>query len=154
MEANNNNNNSNTKRKSRRYWSGAGWAKVVSASVGSTITALAVTPLEVVKVRQQHASASTANIHKVPKNAVPCPSGCGTFILNTGLGEYLTPKNKCKYFDTVTGNIKQSKEITYSRGTLRMLRSIFKNEGLAGIYAGLGPTLVMGKRCRIGLVLR
>ena len=104
------------------------------------------------KVRQQYAAsaiASNANIiqkQKLPKNVIPCPSGCGTFILNTGLGEYLTPKNKCKYFDAVTGNIKQSKEITESRGTLRMLRSIFKNEGFAGIYAGLGPTLVMGKR--------
>jgi solute carrier family 25 protein 39/40 len=115
------------------------------------ITALAVTPLEVVKVRQQFAAAASStstnggsNGQPVPNNVTRCPRGCGTFILNTGLGEYLTPKNKCGYFDTATGALKQSTEITNSRGTLRMLRSIFKNEGLPGIYSGLGPTLVMG----------
>lgn len=140
---------------SSRY-DGSAWAKVVSASVGSTITALAVTPLEVVKVRQQAAGAggtatvSSANSStnstskSVPKNVSPCPRGCGTFVLNTGLGEYLTPKNKCRYFDPLTGSLRQDQEITQSRGTVRMLRSIFVKEGFGGIYAGLAPTLVMG----------
>lgn len=140
---------------------GSAWAKVISASVGSTITALAVTPLEVVKVRQQAAGrrdvmdstivknnttvttvASTKRT--LPKNVTPCPRGCGTFVLNTGLGEYLLPKNKCRFFDPITGSLRQDQEITKSRGTIRMIRSIFKKEGLGGIYAGLAPTLVMG----------
>lgn len=65
-------------------------------------------------------------------------------MLNTGLGEYLTPKNKCRYFDPISGSLRQDETITQSRGTLRMLRSIFLKEGLGGIYAGLAPTLVMG----------
>jgi solute carrier family 25 protein 39/40 len=136
-------------------YDGSGWSKVVSASIGSTITALAVTPLEVVKVRQQAASSdptrtSTTNSvitkspSRLPKNVQPCPRGCGTFVLSTGLGEYLTPKNKCRYFDPKTGVLRQHQDITSSKGTLRMLRSIFMKEGLSGIYAGLAPTLVMG----------
>eukprot|EP00529_Nitzschia_sp_RCC80_P002088 CAMPEP_0113511840 /NCGR_PEP_ID=MMETSP0014_2-20120614/38986_1 /TAXON_ID=2857 /ORGANISM="Nitzschia sp." /LENGTH=94 /DNA_ID=CAMNT_0000408089 /DNA_START=38 /DNA_END=319 /DNA_ORIENTATION=+ /assembly_acc=CAM_ASM_000159 len=37
----------------RKKCDDSSWARIVSATVGSTITALAVTPLEVVKVRQQ-----------------------------------------------------------------------------------------------------
>ncbi|KAG7366653.1 mitochondrial carrier protein [Nitzschia inconspicua] len=148
-------------------YNGSGWAKIMSASVGSTITALAVTPLEVVKVRQQAAgrgtppavtvtaqnnvsaavgegTAAVSSKKPLPKNVTPCPRGCGTFVLNTGLGEYLTPRNRCRFFDPVTGSLRQDQEITQSRGTLRMLRSIFVKEGLGGIYAGLAPTLVMG----------
>jgi solute carrier family 25, member 39/40 len=137
-------------------YKGVAWAKVVSAAVGSTVTALAVTPLEVVKVRQQaaggghtEASSTTATftINKnlsLPKNVTTCRRGCGTFVLNTGLGEYLTPKSKCRYFDPMTGRLRQDQAIAQSHGTLRMIRSIFLKEGFGGIYAGLAPTLVMG----------
>jgi len=136
---------SNGTAETEKQYDGSAWAKVVSASVGSTITALAVTPLEVVKVRQQNAiPRPTSSISTLPRQISPCPLGCGTFVLRNGLGEYLTPKSKCGYFDPVTGALRQKKEITESRGTLRMLRSIFVNEGLSGIYAGLMPTLVMG----------
>jgi solute carrier family 25, member 39/40 len=80
----------------------------------------------------------------LPKNVTSCPRGCGTFVLNTGLGEYLTPKTQCRYFDPITGLLRQDQMITQSHGTLRMVRSIFLNEGFGGIYAGLAPTLVMG----------
>ena len=140
-----------------RIYGGEAWAKIVSASVGSTITALAVTPLEVVKVRQQAAGFTPVGSLPLPTpaatilppnvSASPCPRGCGTFVLNTGLGEYLTSRNKAGYFDPNTGVLKQQKtvtEISQTGGPLRIIRSIFINEGLAGIYAGLAPTLLMG----------
>jgi len=141
---------------SSRY-DGEAWTKIVSASVGSTITALAVTPLEVVKVRQQAAGFTPVGTPplqppatpSLPPNvsSSPCPRGCGTFVLSTGLGEYLTSRDKACYFDPKTGALKQEKsieEVLKTRGPLRIIRSIFANEGFAGIYAGLAPTLVMG----------
>jgi solute carrier family 25 protein 39/40 len=138
-------------------YGGEAWAKIVSASVGSTITALTVTPLEVVKVRQQAVGFTpvgsqilqiTANANLPPNvSASPCPRGCGTFVLNTGLGEYLTSRCKAGYFDPETGSLKQQKavaEVSRTGSPLRIIRSIFMNEGFAGIYAGLAPTLVMG----------
>lgn len=146
-------------------YEGEAWVKIVSASVGSAITALAVTPLDVVKVRQQAAGLSPGNA-AAPVSAAPAPKtpagttsrspsrsgascarGCGTFVLNTGLGEYLTSRNRAGYFDPKTGALKQEKsvaEVLKTGGPFRIIRSIFAHEGLAGIYAGLAPTLVMG----------
>eukprot|EP00536_Pseudo-nitzschia_multiseries_P010130 jgi/Psemu1/258741/estExt_Genewise1Plus.C_3000007 len=88
-------------------YGGEAWTKIVSASIGSTITALTVTPLDVVKVRQQAAGLTPGNVAAAP-------------VTSSTL-----PPNK-------TG------------GPFRIIRSIFVHEGLAGIYAGLAPTLVMG----------
>lgn len=138
-------------------YGGEAWTKIVSASVGSAITALAVTPLEVVKVRQQAAGMAPGGVTVAPALQLPaaslpptttssaslCPRGCGTFVLNTGLGEYLTSRNRAGYFDPTTGALKQA-DVLQTGGPLRIIRSIFVREGLAGIYAGLAPTLVMG----------
>jgi len=146
---------SKPEKQSSRY-GGEGWAKIVSASVGSAITAFTVTPLEVVKVRQQAAGLThvgslplqtPVNASLPPNVASPCLRGCGTFVLNTGLGEYLTSRNKAGFFDPKTGVLKQQNsvaEVSKTGGPLRIIRSIFLNEGLAGLYAGLAPTLVMG----------
>ncbi len=136
----------------RSRYEGEAWTKIVSASVGSTITALTVTPLEVVKVRQQAAGFTQGARSPLQPPAAPSlpprtSCGCGTFVLSTGLGEYLTSKDKAGYFDPKTGALKQEKsvaEVLKTGGPLRIIRSIFVNEGLAGIYAGLAPTLVMG----------
>jgi len=126
-------------------YGGEAKSKLISASIGSIITALTVTPLEVVKVRQQAAGlAPPMNaLNRTPKF---CP-GCGTFVLSTGLGEYLTSRSKAGYFDPKTGILKQKEtitEVSKTGGPLKILRRIFLTEGFAGIYAGLAPTLVMG----------
>eukprot|EP00566_Odontella_aurita_P000643 CAMPEP_0113597970 /NCGR_PEP_ID=MMETSP0015_2-20120614/41309_1 /TAXON_ID=2838 /ORGANISM="Odontella" /LENGTH=546 /DNA_ID=CAMNT_0000505899 /DNA_START=50 /DNA_END=1690 /DNA_ORIENTATION=+ /assembly_acc=CAM_ASM_000160 len=98
--------------------------RVVSGSAGSIVTALAVTPLEVVKVRLQaaasefaSASASTASApascanvgpkaaaYSPPDGVVRC-RGCGTFVLNNGLVECLLPRSAVPYFDGRTGSL-------------------------------------------------
>lgn len=101
--------------------------RIVAGSIGSIVTALAVTPLEVVKVRQQTAPPKATTVR-------PCPS-CGIFVLNNGLMECIVPRKSVPYVDKpkVIGNL----------GTFGTLRQIFVKEGIVGIYAGLAPTLVM-----------
>eukprot|EP00980_Cylindrotheca_fusiformis_P010873 scaffold2470_cov114-Cylindrotheca_fusiformis.AAC.2 len=112
-------------------------AKIVSGSVGSLLTATAVHPLEVVKVRTQ------AKTSKFPSNVALCPQGCGTFVINNGLGDYTVPKSSSCF-----GGTGQLKPLTSTKsvGTFGIFRRILSNEGLGGLYAGLTPTLTMGVR--------
>jgi solute carrier family 25, member 39/40 len=127
------------------------WVRIVSGSVGSTLTAVLVTPLEVVKVRQQFQSPSTTAYSQnitisstvTPKRVGQC-SSCGVFVFNNGLKECILPRSIVPYFDPITGRLKENATVSKSKGTFTMLRSIFRTEGMAGIYAGLTPTLVMG----------
>jgi solute carrier family 25 protein 39/40 len=139
--------------------------RVVSGSIGSIITSLAVTPLEVVKIRIQantmessaaYVSASTGtSTNRLPFNVQPCPQGCGTFVLNNGQMDCILPKNAVPFFDQ-TGKLTRQARSTFTGannthmgrgfsqlGTFGMVRRIFIEEGINGIYAGLRPTLVM-----------
>ena len=122
--------------------------------VGSIITALAVTPLEVVKIRQQQLP--TTPPVASPSNIYVC-RGCGTFIFHNGLTECVLPKSAVPYFDATTGLLKNplvpasdkstgnsSNSRSSSTSTVSMIRRIFQQEGFTGLYAGLAPTLVMG----------
>lgn len=120
--------------------------RITSGSVGSIITALVVTPLEVVKVRQQFQSslASASSPVSVPKFVSPCPS-CGVFVFNNGLKECILPRSAVPYFDPSTGLLKTpNPAVSNSTGTFSMLRNIWRTEGPRGVYAGLRPTLAMG----------
>jgi solute carrier family 25 protein 39/40 len=122
------------------------WVRISSGSVGSLLTAVIVTPLEVVKVRQQFrfsVSSIAGQVATVPPNVKPCPS-CGVFVFNNGLKECVLPRSAVPYFDASTGILRENLPVSRSTGTISMLRSIWKTEGAAGIYAGLTPTLVMG----------
>jgi len=165
-------------------------ARFVSGSIGSLVTAFAITPLEVAKVHFQnarpatiaHAATNTASASGKPTTVSPCPKGCGVFVLNNGLFDCVLAKSKVPYFDkkgnlittTTTNNGTNSststststtnratvgannsqrtasaimKANTTSRkqlGIFAVIRAIFWKDGLRGIYAGLGPTLLMG----------
>ena len=114
--------------------------RLVAGSIGSIVTAIAVTPLEVVKVRQQ--------VSTLPSNVAPCPRGCGTFVLNNGLMDCVLPRSAVPYFDQYGRYCSEafpriSRTHPIDIGTFGMLRRIFVMEGITGIYAGLAPTLVM-----------
>ena len=110
--------------------------RLLSGSLGSIITALAVTPLEVVKIRQQSSGVkpiSYSNFSRIQQ----C-RGCGTLVLNNGLMECFIPVETTSHRSAATVVAPQQ-----INGTFRTLFSIFKHEGWSGIYAGLRPTLLM-----------
>ncbi|KAL7519337.1 hypothetical protein ACHAWX_004104 [Stephanocyclus meneghinianus] len=122
--------------------------RIVSGSIGSIVTALAVTPLEVVKIRQQSAVSQTDFVSRSQIKAVePCPRGC-TVVFNNGLMECVVPRSSI--FDATSPNFSRSFNSTqqtflprYNGGTFHTLLSICHYEGIAGLYAGLRPTLLM-----------
>jgi len=112
------------------------------------VTALAVTPLEVVKVRQQ----ASLDLLLPREGVTKCSKGCGTFVLNNGLMECVLPKSCVPYFGKTFSNssdktavttMNSTKQSSSGTGILQMLKQIFKAEGIGGVYAGLRPTLVM-----------
>jgi solute carrier family 25, member 39/40 len=116
--------------------------RMIAGSIGSVVVALVVTPLEVVKIRQQAGRAAPP----LPPNVSLCPRGCGTFVLNNGLMECLLPKSCVPYFDAKGQLTEAAKKVVQENrrvGTFAYVRRIFLQEGMAGIYAGLAPTLVM-----------
>jgi solute carrier family 25, member 39/40 len=125
-------------------------SRVVSGSIGSVITSLLVTPLEVVKVRlQANSFEASAKTSTPPRHVIACPRGCGTFVLFNGQMECILPKSAVPFFDSAGKLTKQAKSAIWASpksgelSTFGMVRRIFATEGLAGIYAGLRPTLVM-----------
>ena len=113
--------------------------RILSGSIGSMAVALAVTPLEVVKIRQQMASASaSSNIRPTSFRGVRvgCLQCGSTVILHNGLMECVLPTSTRTPPAATMGSGRMG-------GTLSTLASIFEREGIAGLYAGLRPTLVM-----------
>lgn len=104
--------------------------RAAAASCGAALTALAVTPFDVVKTRMQLAAEAPRGVGAM----ATCPS-CGVFVLNNGLMEHVMEKSECgRFFRAGT---------VAAPSTLRSISLIARAEGLAGLYAGLGPTLVM-----------
>jgi solute carrier family 25 protein 39/40 len=105
-----------------------------------------VTPLEVVKVRMQN---SRQNQLKTIVSI--CPRGCGPFVVFNGHMDCVLPKNSASFFDRSTGDFRNPyrdrivKRNYQARpvGTFAMMRNIWLNEGISGLYAGIRPTLVM-----------
>ena len=131
--------------------------RIISGTIGAVVTSIIVTPLEVVKVLTQAAppaSSIPANTRsKTKTNLVPCPKGCGTFILYNGHADCVLSKSSVPYFSKTTGKSlaegiiyetgKTASKNDRSLGTVAMLRRIYTQKGLRGIYAGLRPTLIM-----------
>lgn len=110
-------------------------AKIVSGTAGSLLTAFAVHPLEVVKVRTQAQRTPVAS---------PCASP-HCIILNNGLGDCMLPKSTvAAHGDCVIPCTCPETTVGVRRGTFATLRHILFNEGVGSLYAGLRPTLTMG----------
>lgn len=123
--------------------------RILSGSIGSIVTALAVTPLEVVKIRQQLSGTDTAqpyHVHQaLHKTIEPCPRGC-TVVLNNGLMECVVSKSSIFVegsFSRSFNTAHQTFMPRYNGGMMHTLLSILHYEGVAGLYAGLRPTLLM-----------
>jgi len=135
-------------------------SRVISGSTGSIVYALAGTPIEVVKVRQQSApllEASFSSTLRRQGNPVKkLLRSRGAIMLNNGL---MLPMDAFPCLVAPGGGAKMDYSI-YSRlfescrnvssvvqeqssGTFRMLSTIFRTEGWQGLYSGLKPTLAM-----------
>lgn len=112
--------------------------------------ALAVTPLDVAKVRLQNAapsqqpavhnavyhSSSSSGAH----HAQLCPSGCGALV-------WKDARYRGRNMSSVAAEqhhaALQQQQSERSITTLQMLRKIWTEEGIAGLYRGIRPTLLM-----------
>ena len=144
--------------------------RIISGSLGSMAVALAVTPLEVAKIRQQQAAAAASSsssssfpgatsFRGVRVGCLPCRECGSTVVLNNGLMECVLPmpmpatrsttmpavpsQMKARMTMTMTMTMTGGHHRNNNMGTISTLVSIFENEGAAGLYAGLRPTLVM-----------
>lgn len=111
--------------------------RMLAASTGALLTALAVTPFDVVKTRMQVGAEPSSPKHPIGELA-SCPR-CGVFVLNNGLMEHTLSKHDCAFFVRASGGVEQET----AGATLAMLGRIGRTEGARGLYAGLGPTLMM-----------
>lgn len=135
-------------------------SRIVSGSTGSIIYAMTGTPIEVVKVRQQTALRDDSFSSTLRKQGNPVKKllRCrGAIMLNNGL---MLPMDAFPCLIAPSGAASKMDHSIHARlfescrtastiaqdqssGTFRMLKTIFRNEGWAGIYSGLKPTLVM-----------
>jgi solute carrier family 25, member 39/40 len=136
--------------------------RIISGSVGSIITSLVVTPLEVAKIRTQTSIDYDVMIPVAKNNAdsagrtmgsriAPCHRGCGgsRVLFNGHMDCLVTMESFPSAFYPSNGPKSAAKPVasgavsTSSAGVFSVLRKIFVQEGFTGIYAGLRPTLIM-----------
>ncbi|KAL3794511.1 hypothetical protein ACHAW5_001321 [Stephanodiscus triporus] len=124
-------------------------SRIVSGSVGSIIYVTAFAPLEVVKVRQQAAASSGSS--SFPSWSGPPPvkallRGRGAVVLSDGL---VVPTSSFPCLAAAAPRSRAAaaydhhphRVVDRRSGVLSSLRAIARNEGRAGLYAGLKPTL-------------
>lgn len=132
-------------------------SRIISGSVGAIITSFAVTPLEVLKVRQQQVSSVVESSSSQAVSIHRCRS-CGTFVFHNGLMDCVVNKKSVPHFNPPANSgivakkaVKSNSYMNAARMSQSLLgnnpfisiRNLYKTEGFVGIYAGLGPTLVM-----------
>ena len=100
-------------------------ARMVSSTAGSIVTALAVTPLDVAKVRLQN-NVPLQHYH----HHQPCPQGCGTLVWKDAL--------RRRSMSSLAHLPREANSSTWL-----MLRKIWIEEGMGGLYRGIRPTLLM-----------
>eukprot|EP00977_Amphora_coffeiformis_P010426 scaffold2438_cov167-Amphora_coffeaeformis.AAC.2 len=105
-------------------------ARMISSSAGSIVTALAVTPLDVAKVRLQNGVPHHQYHHQ------PCPQGCGALV-------WKDSSHRRNMSSLVHHRQHEAALRREANSTGPMLRKIWAEEGISGLYRGIRPTLLM-----------
>jgi solute carrier family 25 protein 39/40 len=111
---------------------------LVSKRLSSPPVTLGVFPGGAPAASSAAASAASAASSAAPRSLVQC-SSCGTLLLHNGLSDTLLPANlhAPRTPPPPLSNV-------YATGSIpRIIGHICRTEGLAGLYAGLAPTLLM-----------
>ena len=122
--------------------------RIVSSSLGSLVTALAVTPLDVVKVRQQALTAEPTPKTLATRTMSQC-SKCGTFVLNNGLMEHIINKYA---WETATNQTNSNVALNHSSITAARQKPLTARYQPAAtttsFYRNPFATIVLGARPR------
>lgn len=118
-------------------FSGRILAKMVSACVGSLITSMVVTPLDVVKIRLQAVVESSAVV-RAGITPGECKI-CSHYTFSNGLMEHVFHKSYCNHFSSEC--LKHS--LSPNSSILTVMNRIVRTEGAAALWDGLAPTLLM-----------
>eukprot|EP01101_Sappina_pedata_P008790 TRINITY_DN4953_c0_g1_i1.p1 TRINITY_DN4953_c0_g1~~TRINITY_DN4953_c0_g1_i1.p1 ORF type:complete len:387 (-),score=73.98 TRINITY_DN4953_c0_g1_i1:45-1121(-) len=114
-------------------------ARILSASLGSLLTCMVVTPLDVVKVRMQSQPTIFLNAAKNATTPICCCCCHSTATSSSSTSSSsllkLTENHQCR------GVLTRNK--LHITGTLDGLTKILQHEGIFGLWKGLYPTLVM-----------
>eukprot|EP00931_Biecheleriopsis_adriatica_P012810 TRINITY_DN114067_c0_g1_i1.p1 TRINITY_DN114067_c0_g1~~TRINITY_DN114067_c0_g1_i1.p1 ORF type:complete len:351 (-),score=33.98 TRINITY_DN114067_c0_g1_i1:126-1178(-) len=115
--------------------------RILSACAGSAAVALIVTPLDVAKVRMQAASTG----HSSARSACPhghgsCPRECPLFYCSNGITEHCFHKSDARWKHCFQTSHPRSE---LRPGMLGTMRSIWREAGVAGLYAGLPITFLI-----------
>jgi solute carrier family 25, member 39/40 len=120
--------------------------QMTSACVGSLITSLLVTPLDVVKVRLQamseaiEPSRTSNHSHKGLPHLTPAScSTCSHYSFSNGLMEHVFHKSYCRHFSNEALVI----GLTSNSSITQVMSRIVRTEGFPALWDGLAPTLVM-----------
>jgi len=106
----------------------SGTVRFLSGASGSLITSLLVTPLDVVKVRQQ------TFIISHPVTVEPCSRNCGALVHSSLKAPALKQGARYTTF---------SNQAISTPNIPTMARQILQEEGISGLYAGIRPTILM-----------
>jgi len=129
--------------------------KMLSATTGSFLTSLLVTPLDVVRVRlqSQPMQSPITTIHKLaassPRNFSTLPPNlgvtacCREVFFATSNGDFCLAAPKIGAFSGAGECAVEETQKKAFNSTFDGLRKIARNEGITTLWRGLSPTLVM-----------
>ncbi|KAF9499691.1 mitochondrial carrier [Pleurotus eryngii] len=116
-------------------------AKLVAAATGSTLTALTMTPFDVVKTRLQTQPVRPPPLFPVPPSNICCQPGSVTCVRNmSSLARPLSQAGEELVCIWDHGVLKKERV----NGFFDAVKHVWRAEGMRGLWKGAGTTLVIG----------
>ncbi|KAI9508772.1 mitochondrial carrier [Russula earlei] len=121
-------------------------AKLVAAATGSTLTALTMTPFDVVKTRLQTQPPGTQGVPHISAHSVCCQPTAVPCVRG------LPPSTYARGMSTFAHAIPQELVCIFDRGVFRTervngfydaVRHVWKAEGIRGLWKGVGTTFLI-----------